>query len=109
MPTMKSYFLENLILQYYSSGVTSVKWVDRELPKLFQYIQNNVHYSLNDPKGFQGDINHLTYEERMKIQEKANVDYNKAIKAIGFEGAGNMAAAIRLWGEIFGEDFPKYL
>lgn len=108
MPTMKSYFLENLILQYYSGSVTSVQWVDRELPKLFGYIYYNVQKSLNDPKGFQGDINHLTYEERLKIQEKAKVDYNKAMKAIGFEGAGNMTDAIKLWGEIFGDEFPKY-
>jgi hypothetical protein len=85
MPTMKSYFLENLILNYYSSGITSSKYIDIEIPNLFAYIHNNVHKDLNDPKGFQGNINHLTYEERNSIQTKAETDYNAATAARKFE------------------------
>ncbi|MEC3874659.1 hypothetical protein [Chryseobacterium salviniae] len=32
-PTMGSYYLENLILNYYNSGVSSENYIDRELPK----------------------------------------------------------------------------
>jgi hypothetical protein len=108
IPTMKSYFLENLILNYYSSGVTSSKYIDIEIPKILAYIHNNIHNSLNDPKGFQGDINHLTYTERNSIQTRAAADYHKANDARQFETDGKMKESIAKWGEIFGSDFPTY-
>jgi hypothetical protein len=108
MPTMKSYFLENLILNYYSSGVTSSKYVDIEIPHILAYIHNNIHNILNDPKGFQGDINHLTYTERDSIKAKAATDYHKAKEARQFESDGKMKQSIAKWGEIFGSEFPTY-
>jgi hypothetical protein len=108
MPGMKSYFLENLILNYYSSGVTSSKYIDIEIPNLLAYIYNNVHKNLNDPKGFQGNINHLTHEERNSIQAKAETDYNTATEARQFETDGKMKESIQKWGVIFGNDFPIY-
>jgi hypothetical protein len=108
MPTMKSYFLENLILNYYSSGVTSSKFIDIEIPNILAHVHNNIHKSLNDPKGFQGNINHLTYEERNSIQTKAATDYHKAKEARQFETEGKMKESIGKWGEIFGSDFPIY-
>jgi hypothetical protein len=108
MPTMKSYFLENLILNYYSSSVTSSKYIDIEIPKILAHIYNNVHNSLNDPKGFQGDINHLTYDERNSIQAKAGKDYHLANEARTFETDGKMKESIEKWGTIFGSEFPIY-
>lgn len=108
MPTIKSYFLENLILNYYNSGVTSFTYVDYEIPNVLAYIYNNIHNALNDPKGFQGDINHLTWDEREKIKNKAAKDYHIAKAAIGFETNKNMRESINKWREIFGESFPQY-
>lgn len=108
MPTMKSYFLENLILNYYASGVSSVKYIDMEIPKIIAYIYNNIHRPLNDPKGFQGDINHLTYEERNLIQSKAETDYYAANEARQFETDKKIKESIERWGTIFGSDFPAY-
>jgi len=108
MPTMKSYFLENLILDYYGANNDSVQWVDRELPSLFQYIYHNVMKALNDPKGYQGDINHLTDEERQKIKDRASADYYKSLEAIQFEIDNDMSRAIGKWREIFGDEFPMY-
>lgn len=108
MPTMKSYFLESLLLNYYASGVTSTQYIDIEIPKLFAHIYNSVMYGLNDPKGYQGDINHLSYQERLSVQERAGIDYRKAIEAREFETAGKIKESIQKWGEIFGNDFPPY-
>lgn len=108
MPTMKSYFLENLILNYYNSGVESSKYIDIEIPKVLAYIHNNIHKPLNDPKGFQGDINHLTYEERNSIQSKAAVDFKTANEARQLEIGKKIKESIIKWGSIFGSEFPKY-
>lgn len=108
MPTMKSYFLESMILNYYASGVRSSKYPHAELPTIFAYIFHNVHKSLKDPKGFQDDINHLTNDERNSIQAKAKTDYHLSLEALKLESEGKMSEAIGKWIAIFGNEFPIY-
>nr|WP_294896250.1 hypothetical protein [uncultured Pedobacter sp.] len=108
MPTIKSYFLENLILNYYNSGVTSSTYAPNEIPNVLAYIYHNIHNALSDPKGFQGDINHLTWDEREKIKNKAAKDYHIAKAALEFETNNNMRESINKWREIFGDSFPQY-
>jgi hypothetical protein len=50
----------------------------------------------------------LTYDEKIKIQNKAATDYNVAIAAREFENNKDMKSSIGKWGEIFGSEFPKY-
>jgi hypothetical protein len=108
-PTMGSYYLENLILDYYNSpGLTSSNYIDIELPKIFAYIYHKVLSDFNDPKGFQGNINNLNYEERISVQDRAKRDYNIANEAIKLENEGNHQASINKWREVFGPNFPIY-
>lgn len=107
--TMGSYFLECLILNYYdSTGGNTNKYIDVELPNLFAYIYHQIHNSLNDPKGFQGDLNKLSWSERNSIQERAKLDYNRSKQARDFETNGKQKESIEKWGEIFGSNFPAY-
>lgn len=107
--TMGSYFLECMILNYYdSANVTSSTYIDRELPNLFAYVYNQIHKSLYDPKGFQGDLNTLTWSERNSIQERAKLDYIRSKEAIDFETKGKQKESIEKWREIFGGEFPTY-
>jgi hypothetical protein len=107
--TMGSYFLECMILNYYDTvNVTSTIYIDRELPYLFAYVYNQIHKSLYDPKGFQGDLNTLNLTERNSIQERAELDYNRAKEAIDFETNGKQKESIEKWREIFGPEFPTY-
>lgn len=107
--TMGSYFLECMILNYYgSAGITSSKYIDVELPNVFAYIYHQIHNSLYDPKGFQGDLNSLTLDERNSIQERARLDYHRSKEACEFETNSKQKESIEKWGEIFGPDFPTY-
>lgn len=107
--TMGSYFLECMILQYYdSTTVNSNTYIDLELPNLFAYLYHQIHQTLNDPKGFQGDLNKLTWDERNSIQERAKLDYNRSVQAREFEKNGKQKESIEKWGEIFGPEFPFY-
>jgi hypothetical protein len=109
MPTMKSYYLENLILDYYGAPNTnSTMYIDVELPNLLAIVYNKVHQPLNDPKGYQGDINHLSWEERKTVQARAKLDYERANEARKFETDGKQKESIQKWGEIFGPAFPIY-
>ncbi|MCZ8196948.1 MAG: hypothetical protein O9267_05035 [Flavobacterium sp.] len=107
--TMGSYFLECMILNYYdTANVNSSTYVYKELPNLFAYVYHQIHKSLNDPKGFQGDLNTLTWSERNSIQERAKLDYNRSKEALDFETNGKPKESIEKWGEIFGSEFPTY-
>ena len=107
--TMGSYFLECLILQYYDSyGVTSSKYIDIELPKLFKYVYDQIHNPLADPKGFQGDLNTLSWDERNSIKARASLDYNRSNEARHLETEGKQKESIMKWREIFGPEFPYY-
>jgi hypothetical protein len=108
MPTIGSYLLENMVLDYYSEQtIVASKFVDIELVKVFLEIHRRIYNVVNDPKNIQGNLNTLTYDEKKKIADKAYIDYSKAYDARQLEVAKNQTDSIKLWIEIFGEQFPK--
>lgn len=106
MASMGSYLLENMILDYYEYNDAS-SYVDFEVKKLFEYVRNNIFNSVSDPKGIQGNLNNLTYEEKMSIYTRASADYQRAQDAIANE-VNNPSYAINQWRVIFGNNFPTY-
>lgn len=109
MPTMGSYLLENLILDYYSEQTeVASKYVDIEIKKVLIEIHRRVYNSVNDPKNIQGNLNNLSTEDKKKISERAYQDYSKAFDARKLEDAKNYKDSINKWIEIFGDKFPTY-
>jgi hypothetical protein len=109
MPTMGSYLLENMILDYYSEKTTvASKFVEMELVDAFLEIHKRVSKPVIDPKKIQGDLNNLDPDEKKKIKERAYQDYSKAFEARKLENEKNQRESINKWREIFGDDFPKY-
>lgn len=108
MPTISSYFLECLILQYYQSASSASSYIDVELPGIFTYISSAIYQSLSDPKQVQGDINTLSWDQRQAIAVKASADASKAALARSQESANQMSQSIGTWREIFGSEFPGY-
>ncbi len=110
MPSMPSYLIENMILDYYDGSFesTASSYVDLEIPHILMYIRDNVYYSVSDPKGIQGNINTLTTEEMRKIWVRANADYDKAVEARQLETDKDQKGSIAKWKEIFGTEYPSY-
>lgn len=109
MPTISSYLLETIILNYYElEGTGASQFVDMEIPKVIEYLYNNIMSDVDDPKGIQGNINKLTYDEKVKIQTKAYSDLSKALIARSLESQKDMKGSINKWREILGDSFPKY-
>lgn len=109
MPTMDSYVLETMILDYFDSVSTSSDWIDIRFKDVLNYIKNNIWNPINDSKGIEGDINTLTSTERFSLQIRAKSDYDKACNAISAEtNEKNHQKSINIWRDIFGSDFPKY-
>lgn len=109
MPTMDSYLLENMILDYYTEATSKTsEFVDIELEYVFLDIHKRVYNSINDPKNIQGNLNRLTSDEKKKISDRAYDDYVKAFNARKLEDEKNQKDSINKWREIFGDEFPKY-
>ncbi len=110
MPSIGSYLLENMILDYYYSNYqyNVSKFIDLELLKIFSDLASRIYSQVHDPKGIQGNLNSLDYETRKKVEAKAREDYYKVGEAIKFEQEQNYKAALNKWSEIFGDKFPKY-
>lgn len=109
MPTIDSYLLENMILDYYSEkNLKASQFIDLELIDIFLDIHKRVYNIINDPKGIQGNLNKLTFDEKKKISDRAYNDYVKALNARNLEQRENYKDSINKWKEIFGNEFPKY-
>ncbi|TCL02084.1 nucleotidyltransferase [Sodalis ligni] len=107
MPTISSYLLETILLNYFSTKPSCLSYVDLELEDIFEHISHVVFDVVNDTKGFTDNLNELTEEEREKISTRALADQTKAMEARLIEYS-DPAEAIKLWGEIFGNAFPAY-
>lgn len=109
MPTMSSYLIENLIIEYYQTKQSEAsEFVDMELVNVLLDIKSRVFNNVNDPKNIQGNINDLTWNEKVQISNRAYSDYEKAMEARKLEDEGKQKEAINKWREVFGDEFPKY-
>jgi hypothetical protein len=109
VPSASSYLIENIILDKYSNILEATsQYIDVEIPKVLSYISSAIYNPVSDPKGIQTDLNLLTFDEKLKISQRANLDYNKALEARRHESQGDMESSIKKWKEIFGNEFPNY-
>lgn len=109
MPRMGSYLLEVMVLNYYAQlDKECSKYVDIELPFILTYISNTVISAVSDPKGIISNINTLDIFDCFKISLRASNDSKKASEARELEKAERFKESLKLWREIFGDDFPEY-
>jgi hypothetical protein len=110
MPSMPSYLIENMILDFYEKEALSAatQFVDIETVKVLAYITDHVYTAVADPKGIQGNINTLSNEDKSKIWNRAYDDHQKSLEARELEQQEKHQASIAKWKEIFGPEFPDY-
>lgn len=109
MTTIPSYLFENLVLNFFNTRDESSEYVDINIINFWSYLSTAIYSSVQDPKGFQGDINTLTFDEKQKISERANQVYKKGVEAYNAETKeDNHQKAINIWRTVWGTDFPQY-
>lgn len=108
IPSMSSYLIENMILNCYEYRTDANQYVDVNLPEVFRYIRDNIFSTVQDPKGIQGNINTLSNEDKLKIYNRADLDYIRSYKARSLEDENKHKESINKWREIFGSEFPAY-
>lgn len=108
-PIMSSYLVETIILNYYDLRESKASsYVDIEVPKVLYYLYSNIMSDINDPKGIQGNINHLSYDDRLKVRNRAYKDFEIATQARDYENQKKPKESIGKWRDVFGDSFPKY-
>lgn len=109
MTTIPSYLFETIILNFVESQDKLLDFIDGNLILFWLYIKSAIYNDVNDPKGFQGNLNTLTSSEKSGISSKANDAYTKGYEAYKIETEEkNQSKAINKWREIFGDKFPSY-
>ncbi len=117
MPSITSYVLETIVLDYFDQAKhwsikedgSTVDYPDVHFKDALLYIGNHIFGKVNDSKGIQGNINNLQLNEMFKIHERALKDYTKASNAVYAEvDEKDNKKSINIWRDIFGEEFPKY-
>lgn len=106
-PVAGSYLMENIILNHCESEVTVLEPI-KELSYFFNYLSKNIYNEILDPKGIQGNLNSLSFDEKCKISSVALTTSNKLKEAWSLEEKGESRKAINKVKEIFGEEFPEY-
>jgi len=109
MPTIPSYFFEIMILKFFENKAEISDWIDVNLINFWTYFKTEIWNGVQDPKGFQGNLNTLEFGEIVKISNKTREAEEKAREANRLETTDkNQQKAIAKWGEIFGNNFPIY-
>ena len=103
--------LECMILERYEDMTTSEKWwIDLQFRDTLKYLSSAIYKSVNDPKGIQEDLNTFSFSEKVIISEALKNAYDKASEATTLETSNkDQKSAIKKWGEVLGDYFPKYI
>ena len=108
--TIGSYILECMILKRYENMITpETWWIDLQFRDILNYLSSAIYYTVNDPKGIQGNLNTLSYSEKAKISEALKNAHDKASEAVTLETCNkDQKNAIKKWREVLGDFFPRY-
>ena len=104
---LSSYAFEQIVLAAIEN--MEIYDIQRNVYVVLSQLSSAIKRCIPDPKGYQGDLNCLTREERQtysEIAEKYSAIANDAYIAETFYG--NHQKAIDSWRTIFGNDFPQY-
>lgn len=109
MPTVTSYVLETMILDYFENIDSCSDYIDLRFRDVLEYIKSYIYYPVYDSKKIEGNINSLTLDEQVALSTRASIDYEKVKMAVSAElNEKDTAKSIRIWRSLFGDDFPTY-
>lgn len=104
---LSSYAFEQLVLSIVENA--ELYDIQRNVWVVLSQLSSGIKRSIPDPKGYQGDLNTLTLQERMSFAETAERHTSIANDAYIAEMFYNdHQKAIGKWRLVFGDDFPQF-
>ncbi|MBK4355733.1 nucleotidyltransferase, partial [Enterobacter hormaechei] len=99
--------IETILLNYYDNTNSISSYLEDEIHVALNHLSIAILGDVSDHKNIQGNINHLTWDERVAVFSAALADSTLAKEAKDNEFT-NTALAFKHWKEVFGNDFPDY-
>ncbi|WP_118789295.1 SMODS domain-containing nucleotidyltransferase [Haemophilus haemolyticus] len=102
-----SYLLEVMLANYYSSreDLYDIEFeFEFEFEQSLNYLRTGIWNIVNDPKNIEGNLNHLSYEEKINLTSRINNDLKN------IEDAKKVSAeqSFEYWKKVLGNEFPNY-
>ena len=104
--TISSYTFEVMIINYVQGK--QFYQLSNSVSGALRYLSTNAMGIVQDPKGFQGDLNCADFTEKYRIAQIAQRDAYTAMLAVEAESNRDHRTAIGHWQEIFGDEFLGY-
>lgn len=98
-----SYLLEVMLANYYSSR-ESLSNIEYEFEQSLNYLRENIRNTVDDPKDIEGNLNHLSHEEKINLTSRIDND----LKNIEDAKIVSVEQAFKYWKEVLGDEFPNY-
>lgn len=109
MPTLASYLLETMMVDYFGNISSTSDYIKYRFSDALEYIKNHIYTAVYDSKRIEGNINTLNNDERYKMYTRAKNDRLKALDALFAEySEHDQRKAINIWRSLLGDDFPTY-
>lgn len=106
--SVDSYLFENLMINWSKTLISLPSSFQEIIESALESLGSNILLDLNDPKGFQGNINNGDFLTRYDLKIIAANSLKQVRQAMWLERGNNTIEAIKIWKSIFGEDFPNY-
>lgn len=104
---LSSYAFEQLVLGIVEN--MELYSIQRNVWVILSQLSSGIKSTIPDPKGYQGDLNTLTVDERRTFAETAERHASWANEAYAAEFLyGNHRDAIGKWRMVFGNNFPQF-
>lgn len=100
-----SYMLETLIIYYFENKKNLNEQIEINFSEILGYIWQKISYKIEDMKNIQEDINILTEDEKQEISTRLFKEFKKTKEAVE---SNDIEKKVKIWKEVFGEDFPNY-
>ena len=98
-----SYLLEVMLANYYSSR-KDVYDIEFEFEQSLNYLRDNIDCTVDDPKNIEGNLNHLSDDEKTNLILRIDND----LKNIKDAKKVSIGQAFEYWKKVLGDKFPNY-
>jgi len=100
-----SYLLEVMLANYYSSrkDVYDIEF-EFEFEQSLNYLRDNIDCTVDDPKNIEGNLNHLSDDEKTNLILRIDND----LKNIKDAKKVSIGQAFEYWKKVLGDKFPNY-
>lgn len=98
-----SYLLEVMLANYYRSR-EKLYDIEYEFEQSLNYLRDNIRNTVDDPKNIEGNLNHLSDDEKTNLILRIDND----LKNIKDAKKVSMGQSFEYWKKVLGNKFPNY-